>query len=926
MEDRSLGHRLVRQKGAFRVTQTPSVSVHWETSTAALDAPVVWAMDVLRATARDRGLHVTDDAAAAGERILVAAPDGELAAQVKEAARAPRHLPAESFAQARLPSSRSASGDGESLVVVGADSRGAVYGLLELSDTLRYADIPTTALSMLPARYEHPHVAVRSLSRMFSCYETDAAWFHDRAFWDEYLSELATQRFNRFSLGFGLAYDYLIDKRVTDNYFCFLYPFVVSVPGYDVEVAGLTEAQRQRNLESLQYIAAAASRRGLEFSLGLWNHAYRLDPVTPSERWLISGLDESNHAAYCREALELLLRACPEISALTFRVHFEGGVPEPTHDFWRVVTSALDELDRPIRLDAHAKGVDDQLLEVLGSHGAPFTLSTKYWGEHMGLPYHQASIRAREFGVGGSGSNARESGGGLTGATTTRRRSFTRYGYADYARDDAEYRLLHRIWPGTQRVLLSGDPEMSAGIGRQATFAGSRGVEWFEPLTFLGRKDSANHPPEGQPPRRDRDLYADPELALPGSSGWKKYLYSFRLWGRLSYDPGADPESWRRYLRGLVGAAAADCEAALGCASRILPLITTAHAPSVAGNMYWPEMYTNIPLVAVEAPMEENPFRQFGWQLNAHFDMTAPYTFGNTSTLDPELFARVDEYADSLLDGEPTAKYSPIEVADWLVRLAETALDRISSARHLTVSSEDFRRLAVDVEVLANVGLFFAHKFRAAVDWRLHQRTGDLTSLDSALTAYRCARDAWQQASTAAEVYQPDIPFGRMPYQRGHWADRLSAIDNDIAALTGHSGADDCLHHADRPGDTGGPAARVQPDIGHVPPAAFRRGEPLRLSFTTPAQADLALKVHYRQVDQSAPWRVAPTIADGNDFSLDVPGDYTDSPYSIQYFVEVRSPAGSGLYPRLDPVHLSNQPYFVVHADPDAGWGREASP
>lgn len=900
------------------MTHAPRVSIQWETLNSTPDAPVVWAMGVLRASARARGLTLTDHAAGAAQRIVLAAPGGPLAAQVREAAAAPQQMPAESFALARLPS------DTECLVVVGADSAGAVYALLELSDILRCADVPATALSTLQARYEHPHVAVRSLSRMFSCYQTDTAWYHDHAFWDEYLSELATQRFNRFSLGFGLAYDYLIDKRVTDNYFCFLYPFVVSVPGYDVEVAGLTEAQRQHNLESLQYIAATASQRGLEFSLGLWNHAYRLDPVTPSEKWLISGLDESNHAAYCSEALELLLRACPEISALTFRVHFEGGVPEPTHDFWRVVTGALAKVDRPIRLDAHAKGVNDQLLEVLGSHGVPFTLSTKYWGEHMGLPYHQASIRSREFGVGGSGAQVRQSARGLTGAATTRRRSFTRYGYADYARDDAKYGLLHRVWPGTQRVLLWGDPAMAAGIGRQASFAGSQGIEWFEPLTFLGRKDSASHPPERRPPRRDRDLYADPELSLPGSSGWKKYLYTFRLWGRLSYDPGADPESWRRYLRGLFGAATADCEAALGFASRILPLITTAHAPSVAGNIYWPEMYTNIPLVAAEPPTE-NPFQLFGWQLNAHFDMTAPYTFGNTSTLDPELFATVDEYADSLLDGEPTAKYSPIEVADWLQRLAQSALDHISSARQLTVSSEDFRRLLVDVDILANVGLFFAHKFRAAVAWRQHERTADLTSVGAALTAYRSARDAWQRASTAADVYQPDIPFGRMPYQRGHWADRLSAIDDDVAALARHAGADDCLRHADRPGRPARPAARVQPDIGHVPPAAFEKGEPLRLSFTAPERSDLAIRVHYRQVDQSATWRVAPTAIHGDRFSLDVPADFTDSPYSIQYFVEVRSSAGTGLYPRLDPLHLSNQPYFVVHADPDLGWGRGTS-
>lgn len=899
------------------VTGSPTVSIEWERPTSAPDASVGWAVELLAATAQARGLGLTT-AADAHHRVVVGAPGQALAAQLAEAASAPKEMPAESFAVARLTLP-----DGERLVLVGADARGSVYGLLELVDLLECAEDPATALSTIQPSYQHPRVAVRSVSRMFACQRTDLAWFHDRAFWDEYLTELAKQRFNRFSLGFGLAYDYLIDKRVTDNYFCFLYPFILSVPGYDVAVAGLTEAERRRNLESLQYVAAAAAQRGLEFSLGLWNHAYRLDPVTPTESWLISGLDESSHAAYCREALELLLKACPEISALTFRVHFEGGVPEPTHEFWRVVTGALAEVDRPVRLDAHAKGVNDQLLEVLGSHGVPFTLSTKYWGEHMGLPYHQASIRSREFHPRGSEGGSAESGRGISGAATTRRRSFNRYGYADYARDDAGYGLLHRVWPGTQRVLLSGDPALAAGIGRGATFAGSDGIEWFEPLTFLGRKDSAGHRVGELSPRNDRDLYLDPELSLPGISSWKKYLYTFRLWGRLSYDPDSDPESWRRYLRSIFGAGAEHCEAALGFASRILPLVMTAHAPSVAGNIYWPEMYTNIPLVAVEPPTE-NPFADFGWHVNANFDMTPPYTFGNTSTLDPELFATVDEHADSLLDDEPSAKYSPLEVADWLQRLAESALEHLGPARRLSPPSAEFRRLAVDVEVQAYLGLFFAAKFQAAVAWRWHLRTADPTSLDSAVSTYRSARDAWQQAADAAQVYQPDLPFGRMPYQRGHWADRLAAIDEDIAAVAGHAGGTDCLLHADRPGAPIRSAPRIDPKLGHVPPDSFDKGEPLRLTFTAPPNVDLTLRVHYRHVDQSESWLVAPAAAEGDRSTLDLPAEFTDSPYSIQYFAEARSSAGTALHPELDGVELSNQPYFVVHADPQRDWGRVA--
>ena len=69
-------------------------------------------------------------------------------------------------------------------------------------------------------------------------------------------------------------------------------------------------------------------------------------------------------------------------------------------------------------------------------------------------------------------------------------RSFTRYGYADLLREDRRYGILHRIWPGTQRLLLWGDPVTAAAYSRAFSFCGSSGVEIFEPLSFKGRRGS----------------------------------------------------------------------------------------------------------------------------------------------------------------------------------------------------------------------------------------------------------------------------------------------------------------------------------------------------------------------------------------------------------------------------------------------------
>src|SRR5262249_44372771 len=138
----------------------------------------------------------------------------------------------------------------------------------------------------------------------------DKAWFYDRSFWEQYLSMLATQRFNRFQLAFGVGYDFL--REVSDAYLHFAYPFLLTVAGYDVRAAGLPEAERERNLETLRFISDAASERGLHFQLGLWTHGYAW-AENPGVNYTIEGLTSETHAAYCRDALRTLLQACPAI-------------------------------------------------------------------------------------------------------------------------------------------------------------------------------------------------------------------------------------------------------------------------------------------------------------------------------------------------------------------------------------------------------------------------------------------------------------------------------------------------------------------------------------------------------------------------------------------------------------------------------------
>ena len=142
---------------------------------------------------------------------------------------------------------------------------------------------------------------IRSLARLFVSDVEDKPWFNDREMWPRYLTMLATQRYNRFNLGFGIGYDFL--TNVKDAYFLFAYPFLLNVPGYSVKAAGLPDAERDRNLETLQFLGRETVARGMQFQLGLWMHGYEW-LKSPTPNYTIEGL----HQGKSRTLLAFLVK------------------------------------------------------------------------------------------------------------------------------------------------------------------------------------------------------------------------------------------------------------------------------------------------------------------------------------------------------------------------------------------------------------------------------------------------------------------------------------------------------------------------------------------------------------------------------------------------------------------------------------------
>jgi hypothetical protein len=775
--------------------------------------------------------------------------------------------------------------DRETLTLVsGVDARGLTYGLLELTDRLRTTDDLFDALVLHAPIVETTPNRIRSVARAFCSEIEDKPWFYDRDFWKHYLDSLAFARFNRFNFTLGIGYDF--PTGVTGDYLHFPYPYLVKLGAYpDVRVdPPLPSGEREKNLETLQFIAAETERRGLDFQLAIWTHAYEWT-ASPNSDHHILGLTPATHASYCRDALVELLKLCPEIKGVTLRVHGESGIPEGSYDFWGTLFEAFRGVGRPIEIDMHAKGLDQRMVDIGHKTGMRLTAGAKFWAEHLGIGYQQADIRATEY--------PRENVTG-TFAVSNGARNFTRYGYGDFYQQGNGIELLYRVWPGTQRHLLWGDAALASGYGHAANFCGAAGMELLEPLTFKGR--------EGSGEAGGRNAYANQQL---GSSklDTSKFDVTYFLWGRYLYNPETSPEAYRRYLKRTYGDAAEYLEIALANSSRILPLVTTAWLPSASNHSLWVEMYMPTSIL----PVVGKP---------RYSDSPAPHNVSAVSPLDPQLFVSIDSYAQILLSNSITPRYSPVEVAQWIdemVRQSSSALAKAKKSTAGRMSSPEFRRAEEDVLILNGLGSYFASLFRTALCYSLFQSTGDKQITVECLKFYRGALESWRVMSAQAKsVYVSDVSYGSTPNRRGHWIDRVPEIEKDIAALKRYF---DTANVANTGVNAvalfGVPRRRARFTPNHDPARAFHPGDDLHLRLQVAEPVTEAF-LWYRHVTQAERWLSKPMECSEQLFTATIPGSYTQSPFPLQYYFELRSQKDATFYPPLNAT-LSNQPYFAIH-------------
>jgi len=753
----------------------------------------------------------------------------------------------------------------ESLTLIaGADERGLSYAILEAARAVELVPEADLPLAGIPEATESPYLRVRSMTVQLFNADLEAEWYFDEEFWAEYFQLLARCRYNNFTLTFSHQTNYLTP----------VYAYLVDVPEFSqVTVKGLTPRDRQRNLAMLKRITEMAEERGLDFTLGIWTQL-PVEDYSGEIRvtHLPTGLTAAN---YCGTALRTVLQACPAIDAVQFRMNAEAGVSEDQQtDFYRPLFRAIGDCGRAVRVDLRYKGLRPETIQMALAMQLDVTVSTKFWCEHMGLPYHPMA----------EDTHYRES----------------RYGYGAMLAKPHDYRVIYRLWTvGSNRLLLWADPDYARRFAESCRLGDGEGFEVFALLTNKGY---------GNAPGKWR-IFADRSYE---SYRWEqqRYWFYYLVFGRMGYNPKCDAEVWRRELRHRFGEAAGDIERAYESGSQILPLIAATCMPSASQWRWWPEMDTGGSLqeYAHTAPSDTAQFYGIRTWKRAENWWREPW----------------DEFppgfVEDVVAGRVTGRWTPPQVSRHLNQLANQTLQALVNAgrRIPDFSDAEFRATRLDLRVHAYLAQYHAEKAMAAMHLAFFQVTGDSSRLQPARDRMQNALSAWTRIVEATDgVYHDNLVFGHSEgskrsrgghHHSGHWKDRLPEIEADVECLRELLYKHQPVAGRYKRFPAESPLQNL-PLVAHEPLESVIAGKDLAVRASVTSRRPIKLvRLHFRPLDQTVDWEHVDMRSSGDHFEALVPGEKIEPRWDFMYCFEILDQRGGTFWPSWQ----GRQPYFVV--------------
>jgi hypothetical protein len=614
--------------------------------------------------------------------------------------------------------------------LAGADARGLMYAALDTADRIGWTAAGADPFLFIRNTTEKPYLAERGIST----YTMQRAYFesrlYDERYWTRYFDTLAADRINSFVVIFGYE---------NGGFMAPLYPFFFDVDGFpQVELVGITKPQQAHNTAAFKAMMRIAHERGIAVTAGIWDHIYRggvqgggipgaSQNAGKRVPGLVWGVTADNLAAYTKAALRRFLEVFPEIDALQFRMHDESGLKkEEMQPFWHDVFASIRQDHPALRLDLRAKDLPDAIIEDALDLGLKANVSTKYWMEQMGLPFHPTH-------------------------TNLENQHDRRHSYADLLHYPQRYRVHWQLWSGgTARVLLWGDPDYVRRFAGTARLYDGNSFEVNEMLaTWMLGEPHDEKPLDVLNPRY---RYYDYEF--------ERYWHFYRVWGRLTYNPETPAEVWEHEFVSRFGPQAGPhLMKGLQLASKVLPRIVAASY-----------LYRNFPTTR-------------GWaEMNRQGSL--PEYAGEEGS-DVQQFMNVREEAKSLMQGTDTAMRRPEETSRWFAKTADGILAEVSQAEKGGGTGNELRSTVTDLKILAGLARYHSWRLLAGVAYKLCQETSDLEWFDEAIAKERKALEAWGQIVAAAgDVYTENLAFGAhaVGFSR-HWKEEYQLLGRNFEQL-----------------------------------------------------------------------------------------------------------------------------------------------
>jgi hypothetical protein len=758
-------------------------------------------------------------------------------------------------------------------VISGFDDTGLMYGLLNVADRIGWITNRKSPMSEVKEITEQPDVKERAITMYTmnrTCWESR---FYDEAYWTRYLDMLAEDRYNSMMVIFGYE---------NGGFLAPCYPYFFDVEGFpDIRMVGLTPQEQERNLKALNRLIKMAHERGMRFSLGIWNHINRARvtrasggvPFTGVQRYYaeipldtslyVSGVSEENLIPYTQAALNKLVKVVPGLDGIQFRMHNESGLrADKMEAFWGDVFKAMKETaPKTLQFDLRVNALPVSIIQSAVNSGITFRLTTKYWMEQMGMPWHPTKINREN-------------------------QKSAEAGYADLLVYPQQYQMQWTLWSaGTVRILLWGSPEYARRFAESTRlYSYGGGYEINEPV---GTKM------HGQPHEEKPFDLLNPQYVYYDYE-FERYWHFFQVFGRMGYNFDQSPDIWQKEFELRFGKKAGPIiETALHRASWILPRI-----------------------VAHPYPFRLSP-TTIGWPEKMRLYDLPDYASAEGS--DVEQFASFDKEAQILIEGGETAKVLPSMTSLWFEQTSSDINNLIVEAEKAIGKnrSKEFNSTITDLKILSNLALYHSRRIPAAVSYRIFVRTQDVSALDKAIASERNAIEAWRQiVSAAGDVYASNLKFG--PDDKllsGHWKDELRYLEQGLATLeqqrrnfkiewTLNSAP---LYKVALNADNG---KLFQVSLQPVTSAPV--GKPLTIKVKASASAGVKwVHLLYRSVNQKEDYLILQmTPAAEKDFyEATVPARAINPKYDFMYFIEVMDKYGNG---KIYPDFNKEQPYIFV--------------